>query len=637
MRPFRLDDGEVERLLEGTSRRAFEGLGARPSCESGRPGARFATWAPAATSVSVVGDFNGWDRLAHPMIPRGRSGIWERFVAGATLNQRYRFAITPSDGSPTFEKADPYGLSSEPAPGTASRLWSLGGFTWGDSDWIDRRSRVDHLGHPISIYEVHLGSWLSPDADGTRRSYRELAPRLADHVAELGFTHVELMPLAEHPFTGSWGYQVTGYYAPTGRYGTPQDLMFLVDHLHYEGIGVILDWVPGHFPRDPHGLARFDGSFLYEYKDPRKREHGEWGTDVFDYQKGPVVSFLVSNAVYWLEYYHFDGLRVDAVASMLYLDYARKPGRWMTNRYGGKENTEAIRFLRLLNEAVHEEFPGVLMIAEESTSWPGVTRPTDLGGLGFDLKWDLGWMHDIVNNYLRLSPENRPGAAAQLSIRNRYMHDERYVLPLSHDEVVHEKGSLVEKMPGNDHQKFSNLRLLMGHQHAQPGRPLLFMGAELGQRREWDHDRGLDWELLEIPAHLGLRRWIQDLNAFSRSEPAMHRLDDDPRGFEWVVPDGPRRGLLGVLRLGLLPDRAVLILFNFLDQPRVDERVGVPAPGRWVERLNSDSTYYGGSNVGNLGGVEAVPIPWQGQPYSIIITLPPLGMLALVSSRSGDG
>ncbi|WP_197446299.1 1,4-alpha-glucan branching protein GlgB [Tautonia plasticadhaerens] len=626
----------MSRVLAGTSRRAYTGLGARLVREDRRDGARFATWAPGAESVSIVGEFNGWDRSANPMTLRGSTGIWEGFVTGAIQGQRYRFAIG-APGLPTFEKADPYGLLCEAAPGTASRLWDLSGFAWGDAGWIGRRARFDHLGHPISIYELHLGSWLAPDPDGRGRSYRELAPRLADYVAELGFTHVELMPLTEHPFTGSWGYQVTGYYAPTNRHGTPQDLMFLVDHLHRNGIGVILDWVPGHFPRDPHGLSRFDGTFLYEYADPRKREHGEWGTDVFDYQKGPVVSFLVSNAVYWLEHYHFDGLRVDAVASMLYLDYARQPGRWMTNRYGGNENTEAVRFLRLLNEAVHDEFPGVLMIAEESTSWPGVTRPTDLGGLGFDLKWDLGWMHDLMNGYLRHPPDARPEAAGQLLIRPRYMHDERYVLPLSHDEVVHEKRSLLEKMPGDDHEKFSNVRLLLGHQHAQPGRPLLFMGGETGQRREWDHDRGIDWEVLEIPAHLGLRRWVRDLNEFTRSEPAMSRLDDDPRGIELVDPDGPSRGILSLLRLGLPPDRVVLIVFNFLDRPRADERIGVPVPGRWVERLNSESAFYAGCNIGNLGGVEAVSIPWQDRPYSIVLTLPPLGMLALVSPSPIEG
>jgi 1,4-alpha-glucan branching enzyme len=599
-------------------------------------GARFATWAPEARAVSVVGDFNGWDGTVHPMARRDRGGIWECFVEGASKGQSYRYAISPTDGSPTIEKFDPYGLLAESSPGTSSIVWNLSGFPWGDAEWIERRTRKNHLGGPISIYEVHLGSWLGPGPDGHRQSYRDVAPLLADYVAELGFTHVELMPLAEHPFTGSWGYQVTGYYAPTRRYGTPQDLMFLVDHFHRRGIGVILDWVPGHFPRDPHGLARFDGTFLYEYADPRKREHGEWGTDVFDYQKGPVVSFLVSNALFWLEHYHFDGLRVDAVASMLYLDYARRPGQWMTNRYGGKENTEAIRFLRLLNEAVHSEFPGVVMIAEESTSWPGVTRPTDLGGLGFDLKWDLGWMHDLLNNYLCLAPDERPEAAEQLTIRSRYMHDERCVLPLSHDEMVHGKGSLLEKMPGNDHQKFANVRLLFGHQHAQPGRPLLFMGGELGQRREWNHDRGLDWNLLEMPSHFGLKRWVRDLNVFTRSEPALHDLDDDPRGFEWVDRDGGPRGVMSFLRFGKRPEQVILFVFNLLDRTRIDERVGVPQLSQWAERLNSDSAYYGGSNVGNLGGVKAEAIPWQGQPYSIVLTLPSLAMLALAPASNSN-
>ncbi|WP_158633609.1 1,4-alpha-glucan branching protein GlgB [Tautonia sociabilis] len=630
MSPPRADDQEVERFLSGNSRRAFEWLGARLSREEGADGARFATWAPSARGVSVVGDFNEWNPAAHPLREREGTGIWEGFVPGIALGQRYQFAIAPAGGGPILRKADPYALLAEPSPGTASQLWDLSGFDWGDGPWMLSRSRTDHLGNPLSIYEVHLGSWLPPEPDGSRRSYRELAPRLADTIAELGFTHIELMPLAEHPFTGSWGYQVTGYYAPTSRYGRPQDLMAFVDHFHRRGIGVILDWVPGHFPRDPHGLSRFDGTFLYEYDDPRKREHGEWGTDVFDYQKGPVVSFLISNALFWLEHYHFDGLRVDAVSSMLYLDYARRPGQWATNRYGGRENTEAIRFLRRLNEAVHACFPGVLTIAEESTSWPGVTRPTDRGGLGFDLKWDLGWMHDIVNDYLRLPPERRPSAADQLTIRSRYMFEERYVLPLSHDEVVHGKGSLVGKMPGDDHRRFANVRLLLGHQFAQPGRPLLFMGGEFGQRREWDHDRGLDWELLDLPAHFGLRRWVRDLTAFCRAEPAVFRLQDDPRGFEWVDHQGADRGVISFLRRGPRSRQVVLFVFNFLDEPRVDERVGVPLPGRWAERLNSDSAYYGGGNIGNLGGVQAQEIPWQRQPYSVVLTLPPLAMLVLV-------
>jgi len=621
--------GELDLYLfrEGTHTRLYEKLGAHLQEE----GTRFAVWAPNAAAVRVMGDFNGWDPEADPLEPLGDSGIWVGVVRSARPGHRYKYRVVPRGGAPPLDKADPFAFWSEPPPGNASVVWDLA-YAWADGAWMAERARRNALDAPISVYEVHLGSWTRRD-DGRHLTYRELAPKLAEYVREQGFTHVEFLPVMEHPFYGSWGYHVTGYFAPTCRYGTPQEFMELVDTLHQHGVGVFLDWVPSHFATDPHGLARFDGTALYEHPDPRRGWHPDWGSAIFDYGRPEVRSFLLSSAHFWLDRYHADGLRVDAVASMLYLDYSRREGEWLPNEYGGRENLDAIRFLRQLNESVYRDFPGVQTVAEESTAWPMVSRPTSAGGLGFGLKWDMGWMHDTLQ-YMSRDPIYRKYHHEELTFRMLYAFSENFLLPLSHDEVVHGKRSLLEKMPGDDWQKFANLRLLLGYQYAQPGKKLLFMGGEVGQRREWDHEGSVDWHLLAHPHHAGIQRWVRDLNRLYRSEPALHELDCQPGGFEWIDPDDRESSVLSFLRRSR-GGRQVAVVCNFTPVPRQGYRVGVPEPGRWEEVLNSDAREYGGSGWGNFGGVQAEPLPRHGRPYSLQLVLPPLAVVFLRWEGSG--
>jgi 1,4-alpha-glucan branching enzyme len=616
---------------EGSHFRLWEKLGAHRAEENGRAGVRFGVWAPDAERVSVVGDFNGWDRGAAPLQPRGHSGIWEGFVPGVERGAVYKYHIDSRVNPHVVDKADPFGFLHEEPPRTASVVWDLE-YEWSDGEWLAGRGARNAADAPMSIYEVHLGSWMRPGDDPSRfLGYRELAPRLAEYAQRMGFTHVEFLPLMEHPFYGSWGYQTTGFFAPSSRFGTPQDLMYLVDHLHQHGIGVILDWVPSHFPTDEHGLAYFDGTHLFEHADPRQGFHPDWSSYIFNYGRNEVRSFLASSALFWLETYHIDGLRVDAVASMLYLDYSREAGEWVPNVHGGRENLEAISFLRRLNTAVYEKHPDVQTMAEESTAWPMVSRPTYIGGLGFGMKWDMGWMHDTLQ-YFSKDPIHRKFHHHDLSFRLIYAFTENFVLPLSHDEVVHGKGSLLGKMPGDDWQKFASLRALYGYMWTQPGKKLLFMGGEFGQWREWDHDSSLDWHLLEQPEHEKLQRWVADLNRLYREEPRLHELDFDPAGFEWIDANASEDSVLSYLRR----DRSggeLLAVFNFTPVPRREYLVGVPTGGYWQEVLNSDAEAYGGSGIGNMGGVEATPVPFHGRSHSVALTLPPLG--AVLFRREG--
>jgi 1,4-alpha-glucan branching enzyme len=625
--PF-LTDYDVYLFSEGTFLRAYEKLGAHPIERDGQRGTHFATWAPNARAVSVIGDFNGWEPRRHPLSPRGTSGLWEGFFPGVGVGALYKFAIESPAIKDRFEKSDPYGFAAEMRPRTASRVVDLSTYVWGDADWMrDRAARQTH-GSPIAIYEVHLGSWMRKPEDGHRwLTYRELAPRLAEYAAGMGYTHVELMPPTEHPFDGSWGYQTVGYFAPTSRYGSPQDFMHLVDVLHQHGLGVIVDWVPAHFPTDAHGLAYFDGTHLYEHQDPRQGRHRDWDTLIFNYGRTEVANFLLSNALFWLDRYHADGLRVDAVASMIYLDYSREEGDWIPNRYGGRENLEALAFLRRLNEIVHGEYPGIVTFAEESTAWPMVSRPTYVGGLGFDYKWDMGWMHDTLE-YLRHDPVHRRWHHDQITFRGLYAFTESFVLPLSHDEVVHGKGSLLAKMPGDDWQRFANLRLLLGAQYAQPGKKLLFMGGEFAQRGEWTHDHSLEWHLLQHAPHQGIERLVRDLNALYREQPALHQRDCDPAGFQWLDGSDSDQSVIAFLRRGADPDEALLFVFNFTPVPRQRYRVGAPWPGFWQEVLNTDAREYGGSGMGNFGGLGAQSVAWQGCDQSLELTLPPLALMA---------
>lgn len=624
MTPF-LTDYDLHLLGEGNHYRIYDKLGAHVVRQGSQLGTHFAVWAPNACRVSVIGDFNGWQAGRHALQSRGTSGVWEGFIPEVGPGALYKYRITSQYRGYEVDKADPCGFAAEIRPQTASKVWDLEGYTWHDADWLARRGTVNALAAPQAVYEVHLGSWLREE--GNRwLSYRELAPRLANYVQQMGFTHLELLPVSEHPFDGSWGYQTVGYFAPTSRFGTPDDFMFLVDTLHQHGIGVILDWVPAHFPRDEHGLAFFDGTHLYEHSDPRKGEQTDWGTFIFNYGRREVANFLISNALFWLDKYHIDGLRVDAVASMLYLDYSRKEGEWLPNEYGGRENLEAIAFLRRFNEQVFANFPDALTIAEESTSWPMVSRPTHLGGLGFSLKWDMGWMHDTLS-YLERNPVHRRFHHNELTFRILYAFKENFVLPLSHDEVVHEKRSLLEKMPGDPWQKFANLRLLLGCQYTQPGKKLLFMGGEIGQWREWNHDTGLDWHFLDNPLHGGLQRWVRDLNTLYRGEPALHQLDCDAAGFQWVDCNDSEQSVISYLRRGKSPDDAILVVCNFTPVPRQGYLVGVSRGGRWLEILNSDAPLYGGSGQGNLGSVQSQPSPWHGRAHTLSLTVPPLGMV----------
>jgi 1,4-alpha-glucan branching enzyme len=618
---------------EGTHSRLYEKLGAHAGLdEAGRPGTFFAVWAPNAEAVSVIGDWNDWRRDKDALALRASSGVWEGFVAGVGPGTRYKYHIVSRYRGYRVDKADPVAFWAETPPRQASVVWPLH-YSWGDGDWMAARGARQGLGAPISAYELHLGSWRRVPEEGNRwLTYRETAPLLAEHVRRMGFTHVELMPVMEHPFYGSWGYQGTGYFAATSRYGTPQDLMYLIDTLHQQGIGVLLDWVPSHFPTDEHGLAFFDGTHLYEHADPRRGVQPDWGSLIFNYGRPEVRSFLISSALFWLDKYHADGLRVDAVASMLYLDYSRRGGEWLPNRHGGRENLEAIEFLRACNSAVYQAFPDVQTVAEESTAWPMVSRPTWLGGLGFGFKWDMGWMHDTLD-YLRHDPIHRKFHQNELTFRGIYMWTENFVLPLSHDEVVHGKGSLLAKMPGDAWQKLANLRLLFGWMVAQPGKKLLFMGAELANWQEWDHEGSLDWHLLADPAHAGVARWLTDLNRLYRDEPAMHQGDCDPSGFAWIDGSDAEHSVLAFSRQGGAGSDPVVAVFNFTPVPRRNYRIGVPGGGFWRELLNSDSPDYGGSGQGNFGGVEASPVPLHGRTHSLTLTLPPLGVLFLLARR----
>jgi 1,4-alpha-glucan branching enzyme len=617
--------GEQDLYLfnEGSHVRLWEHLGAHP-LEGG--GAVFGVWAPSAERVSVVGDFNGWDREADPLSPRGSSGIWEGTITRTSVGDVYKFHIVGPNGY-RVDKADPFAVRAEVAPRTGSVLWDLA-YDWNDAEWMASRGPRHGVHAPISVYEVHLGSWRRDPSDPARLlSYREVAPMLADHAEAMGYTHVELLPIMEHPFYGSWGYQSTGYFAASSRYGPPQDLMYLVDHLHQREIGVLLDWVPSHFPSDEHGLAFFDGTHLYEHADPREGFHPDWNSFIFNYGRHEVRSFLLSSAMFWLDRYHVDGIRVDAVASMLYRDYSRKRGEWIPNRFGGRENLEAIDLLRRLNEEVYGGFPDALTVAEESTAWPMVSRPTYVGGLGFGFKWDMGWMHDTLE-YLSRESVHRRYHHGEITFRAVYAFDENFMLPLSHDEVVHGKGSLLARMPGDEWQRFANLRLLLGYMAASPGKKLLFMGGEFGQEREWNHDTSLDWHLLEEPLHAGVCRWAADLNRLYRSVPALHALDCDPAGFAWVDLHDAEHSVLAFLRRS--PSGAsVLVALNFTPVAREGYRLGVPAGGTWREIANSDAADYGGSGVGNLGAVEAADVESHGHPFSVSLTLPPLGVVML--------
>ena len=621
-----LSNDDIYLFNEGNHVRLYRHLGSHLMLQDGVEGAQFAVWAPNAHNVSVVGDFNNWDSQANPLSSRESSGIWEGFIPGITRGAIYKYRINSNLGGYTVDKFDPFAVFGEVAPKTASVVWDLD-YEWDDHDWMKDRGRRNALGGPISIYELHLGSWMRVPEDGYRSlSYREIAPKLVEHVNSLGFTHVELMPIMEHPFFGSWGYQTTGYFAPSSRYGTPQDFMFFVDYLHQNEIGVILDWVPSHFPTDEHGLAYFDGTHLFEHADPRQGYHPDWNSYIFNYDRAEVRSFLLSSALYWLDHYHADGLRVDAVASMLYLDYSRNAGEWIPNRFGGRENLGAIDFLRQLNQTVFLEYPDVQTYAEESTAWPMVSRPTYLGGLGFGMKWDMGWMHDTLE-YFSKDPIHRRYHHSDLTFRMVYAFNENFVLPLSHDEVVHGKGSLLGKMPGDDWQKFANLRLLYGLMYAEPGKNLLFMGDEIGQRAEWNHDGSIDWDLLNFPLHAGIRRWLEDLNRFYRETPALYEIDFDPSGFQWLDANDGDNSVLSFMRRAKDSDDVVVAVFNATPVPRYNYRVGVPYFGTWQEALNSDAELYGGSGVGNFGQAETTPIPWHGQPRSLKLTLPPLGAL----------
>jgi len=628
-----LTDYDIYLLAEGTHFRSYEKLGAHLVESDGQRGTRFAVWAPNAERVSVIGDFNGWDASRHPMSLRhAEAGIWECFIPGIGQGALYKYAVTSKVEGHRGEKSDPYAFFSEVRPRTASIVWDLGGYTWGDGDWMGARPSANAVERPMAIYEVHLGSWMRVTEEANRwLSYREIAPKLAQYVRDMGYTHVEVLPIAEHPFDASWGYQVTGYFAPTSRFGTPQDFMFLIDTLHRHGIGVIVDWVPAHFPGDAHGLAYFDGTHLYEHADPRRGRHRDWDTLIFNYGRWEVMNFLISNALFWLDTYHIDGLRVDAVASMLYLDYSRQPGDWIPNQYGGRENLDAIAFLRRFNEQTYGQHSGVVTIAEESTDWGMVSRPTYVGGLGFGFKWDMGWMHDTLQ-YLSRDPVHRKYHHNDLTFRMLYAFTENFVLALSHDEVVHGKASLLSKMPGDDWQKFANLRAMFGYMYTQPGKKLMFMGGEFGQWSEWSHDRSLDWHLLEFAPHRGLQRWVRDLNTLYRAEPALYELDCDGAGFEWIDCHDSDGSTLSYLRRDKSAERIVVIACNFTPVPRRDYVIGVPHGGFWHERLNSDGEIYGGSNIGNAGGVEATPSAAYGRPYSLHITLPPLAVVVFGQS-----
>ncbi len=649
-----LTDFDIHLFAEGNHHRIYEKLGAHLTEVDGVKGVYFAVWAPNARNVSVLGDFNWWDGRKHQMRRIG-NGIWELFIPGLGVGTHYKYEIKNQEGH-IYEKSDPYGFYQEVRPKTASIVTDLETYEWQDQDWLEKRRQTDPLTQPISVYEVHLGSWLHASSaepyirpDGTVEppvivadlkpgarflTYRELADKLIPYVKELGFTHIELLPIAEHPFDGSWGYQVTGYYAATSRYGSPQDLMYFIDQCHQNGIGVIVDWVPGHFPKDGHGLALFDGTHLYEHADPRKGEHKEWGTLVFNYSRNEVRNFLVANALFWFDKYHIDGIRVDAVASMLYLDYQRKPGEWVPNQYGGRENIEAADFLRQMNHVIFSYFPGILSIAEESTTWPMVSWPTYVGGLGFNLKWNMGWMHDTLR-YMSNDPVYRAYHQGTLTFSLLYAFSENFMLAFSHDEVVHLKRSMLDKMPGDVWQKFANLRLLYGYQWAHPGKKLLFMGGEFGQWQEWSEARSLDWHLLEQDGkHRGLQLFMQALNRLYVIEPALHEQDSSWEGFQWIDFRDAQRSILAFARIAPSTGEQILIVCNFTPVVRQAYRLGVPEPGSYTEILNSDARQYGGAGIVNNEPMPSEQVSWQERPYSITFTLPPLGVVYLKKAAS---
>ncbi len=626
-----LTEYDLYLFSQGNHFNIYDKLGAHPYRHQGIRGILFAVWAPSATRVSVLGDFNQWDGRRHQMRSRGSSGIWELFIPQLNTGLLYKFEIRTQNGT-ILIKSDPYAFHFERRPKTAAIVADIEDFPWSDHEWMDLRSNQNPLTKPMAIYEVHLGSWRRRYEEENRwLTYPEMAKELIPYVKGMGFNYIEFLPLAEHPLDASWGYQVTGYYAATSRYGTPKEFMHLVDRCHREGIGVILDWVPAHFPRDPHALEYFDGTHLYEHADPRQGIQKDWDTLVFNFGRHEVRNFLLANALFWLDKYHIDGLRVDAVASMLYLDYSRKDGEWIPNRYGGRENLEAIEFIQILNKKIFEGFPGVMTIAEESTAWPGVTRPVHLGGLGFMFKWNMGWMHDMLT-FVSKDPVHRRYNMDKLTFALLYAFHENFILPLSHDEVVHGKASLLAKMPGDDWQKFANLRLLLGYMYAEPGKKTLFMGGEFGQWSEWNHDQALEWDLLQYKPHQGLQKFVKDLNMLYMDEPALYELDFDPNGFQWIDFQDADSTIISFIRKGNLPDDLILFVFNFTPVPRINYRIGAPLAGFYREIINSDSSYYGGSNTGMAGGVTAEPIPCHGRPYSINLNLPPLGMIALKPS-----
>jgi 1,4-alpha-glucan branching enzyme len=627
--PCVLTEFDLHLMGEGRHYDTYEKLGAHLITLEGVRGVHFAVWAPSARRVSVVGDFNRWDGRVHPMRARGSSGIWEIFIPELNEGAIYKFEIVGPEGNVLPLKADPYAFRSELRPSTGSVVAGLQTHRWNDADWLSQRSGKNWFQSPVSIYEVHLGSWRRVPEDHDRwLTYRELADQLIPYVKDLGYTHIELLPVMEHPFDGSWGYQTLGYFAATSRFGSPTEFMEFVDRCHQAGIGVILDWTPAHFPRDTHGLAQFDGTHLYEHADPRQGAHPDWGTLVYNYGRNEVQNYLISNALFWLDKYHIDGLRVDAVASMLYLDYSRKPGEWIPNQYGGRENLHAIEFIKRMNEVVYGKFPGVLTIAEESTAWPAVSRPTYLGGLGFSFKWNMGWMNDTLK-YFSHDPVHRKYEHNKLTFSLLYAFTENFVLPFSHDEVVHGKNSLLHKMPGDMWQQFANLRLLYGYHYAHPGKKLLFMGQELAQRKEWSEARSLDWDLLQWDSHRGIQQLIRDLNHLYSSEPALHQIDFDWHGFEWIDANDADNSVLSFLRRGKIPEDLIVAVFNATPVVRGGYRLGIPNAGFYREILNTDASIYGGSNVGNAGGQEASDQPAQGRPHSLVLTLPPLAAIFL--------
>jgi len=624
-----LTDEDLHLFNEGNHFCLYEKLGAHCMKVDGESGVYFAVWAPNAEKVHVIGDFNGWNRRAHPLNPKQQSGIWEGFLSGVKKGDIYKYYIQSNHHGIKTEKADPFSFYSEVPLKSGSIVWDSS-YQWQDDNWVSKeRQRLNSINSAISIYEVHLGSWMRRSNEvGRMLTYRELALKLADYVLEMGFTHVEFLPVMEHPFYGSWGYQCTGYFAPTSRHGSPVDFMALVDHLHENGIGVLLDWVPSHFATDNYALGCFDGTHIYEHADDRQGFHPDWGSYIFNYGRNEVVSFLISNALYWLDVFHADGLRVDAVASMLYLDYSRKQGEWVPNVHGGRENLEALAFLRKLNETVYKEHPDVHVMAEESTDWPMVSKPTSLGGLGFGMKWDMGWMNDTLD-YMQKDPIYRSHHLDRLTFRMIYAYHENFILPLSHDEVVHGKGSLLGRMPGDDWQKFANLRLLFGYMFTQPGKKLLFMGCEFGQWSEWNHEKSLDWHLLEHSPHRGVQLWVKHLNQLYRTERALYENDFSADGFEWIDCNDSENCILVMLRKGNLPEDSLVIILNFTPVPREGYRLGVPHDGNWKEILNSDSKIFFGSGLENKSSCVAESTKWHGQPYSVCLTLPPLSVIIL--------